>query len=221
MFPSPVEAANRAPNFPKIKDPPHWVILLLYLIISILCLFALLALQIIGVVKSLTAYFNQHSPDETWCSPAFQIADRVFDYHCTNYTVDQRAAFGIGCVDVPTEDFAHWLFWTGVGLIIEIVGQMVDLFLLIKIGRKVDVKPYLKRPWFTMVTGLSVLLVLVVVGWYKTQHQPMPTGPFVGLVTTNGSCASAVYPGGLRGSIIAWSDGVFAGLGELYTGWES
>jgi len=70
-----------------------------------------------------------------------------------------------------------------------------------------------------MLAGVIVWTTLVGIGIQRAQLLPIPKNT-VAVVFPQGniSCLTDLYPGGLRGSIVAWSDGVFQGLHTAYFG---
>ena len=80
----------------------------------------------------------------------------------------------------------------------------------------------MKRPWFSLFFGVAVLSFMVGMGVYQAQSSPLPHENGQGMPilvngTFEGVCRSDLFPGGLRGTIIAWSDAVFKGLGNVYS----
>jgi hypothetical protein len=202
------------------KKRSIWFTILL--VTSSICLVALFILQVWGMVKSFSEYKNRASRilEAPWCSPAFQIGQTVFDRDCKTYPIDNQENLGIGCIQLPG-NMASWLLGTGVVLVIEMFGQLFDAIMLIMVNSKTRCRGIkMKRPWCTMIMGVAIWGVIIGMGISQSQHQPMPTGSRVGIVQVGlgGSCACALYPGGLRSSIIAWSDGLFNGWGSVYSG---
>lgn len=82
----------------------------------------------------------------------------------------------------------------------------------------------MKRPWFSMFGGMVLLIVILILGVTDAQNLPRgiteevwivmdnPVAPFV--------CRGSLGPGGLRGEIIAWTDGLLATLRSYYFGIE-
>jgi hypothetical protein len=80
-----------------------------------------------------------------------------------------------------------------------------------------------KAPVVTMVFGGFVMLVLVIIGWIQMTN--LPTGLNSGVLgivgsdfidgtnnTRNASCLVTTYAGGVRGTLLAWTDGIFTGI---------
>lgn len=213
---SPCPSSLRQPREERSPVP----LLIFCLVVSLLCLGGLVALQIIGMIQAFLAYSTRrHEQFQVpWCSPAFQLGTKIFDRNCNVYPIDNRVGLGIGCIELPGK-MGSWLLTTGMIVAFELLGQLVDLAILTWAHAESTFQGVkMKRPWVTMILGLGIWGVLIGAGIVQTQKQPIITGPQLGIVTTSGNCTCAVYPGGLRSSIIAWSDGVFNGWGSLYAG---
>src|SRR5579862_8318842 len=192
-------------------DEPSYTFCFCVLLVSVALLVGLFALQIFGMVKAFFGYaYRRDEQFQTpWCSPAFQIGTKIFDRDGSTYVIDDRSSMGIGCVDLPG-NMATWLLATGMIVAVELIGQLIDAAVLIWVQSSKEIHGVrMRRPWITMLMGLAIWGVLIGAGITQTQKQPFVTGPHIGMVTSNGNCTCALYPGGLRSSIIAWSDGVF------------
>ena len=79
----------------------------------------------------------------------------------------------------------------------------------------------MRRPWFTMFSGLAVLGLMLVFGVVYGTVLPPGISEKVWVVTDAGTVK--VYEGelgtaGLRGAMIGWNDGVFQAWGNTYFG---
>jgi hypothetical protein len=218
-------AANRdypadyqtAPDpLPAPRSPGHIMplSLLITFILSIIFLLILFSLQIVGLVYAAMRYFNHETLIASWCSPAFDIGGVAFlpssssGSMCQSYPITPTHG-GTGCIGLPG-DQETWLMWTFIALCVEVILQVADGFLMIT-SRKWD------RPWLTMTTGVIVYISLVTAGVLRTLYLPI-SGHTVAIVNPQGTCKTDLFEGGLRGAIVAWSDGVFQGLGTAYFG---
>jgi hypothetical protein len=62
----------------------------------------------------------------------------------------------------------------------------------------------------TTLGGIVVWVAFIAVEFI--QMRALPAGLSLGIVSSmEGTCAFDAFPGGLRGTIIAWSDGLFGG----------
>ena len=125
----------------------------------------------------------------------------------------RRLSIETGCIDVPGLQ-PHWLLAVRGVLIAEIVVELIDLFILLLVNTNTkwrEVK--MKRPWSTMFSGVIVWGMLIWAGFNQTQRFPLETQSIILVGLAEGPCRSVLYPAGLRGAIIAWSDGVFESLG--------
>lgn len=83
----------------------------------------------------------------------------------------------------------------------------------------------MRRPWFTMFTGVAVLGLILVFGIIYGSTLPPGISQRVWIVTYADS--PLIYSGelgtaGLRGAIIGWNDGVFSEWKATYFGsWGS
>ena len=101
----------------------------------------------------------------------------------------------------------------------ELVVQGIDAIVLIKVNQKQrwqGVK--MQRPWNTMFFGIGVWAALIGLGVTQTKTLPLNAHVFAMTGITPDTCKTILYPAGLRGSIIAWSDGIFGGLKQEYLG---
>ena len=180
--------------------------------LSIVVFTILLSLQIIGLIFAGLRYFHHEPLVASWCSPAFDNGGEAFILtpECQVFSITPTHG-GTGCIDIPG-DQASWLLWTFIALCVEIALQIVDACLMILAKRW-------RRPWCTMSAGVIVWTTLVGIGIQRAQLLPIPKNT-VAVVFPQGniSCLTDLYPGGLRGSIVAWSDGVFQGLHTAYFG---
>jgi uncharacterized Tic20 family protein len=220
---SPLRSFKTAPAAQSRK----WSIVVFF--IAVLCLLFLLVLQCVGLVAAFRLR-GEKNLVQSWCSPAFQLGYEIFDATCATTAINEEQNLGIACVNVnagPTGGQSTWLWVTGLVLLVEIGVQIFEgivLFTPRRFSQSVadfrDKHRY-KAPVITMFFGVFVMLVLVVIGWI--QMTSLPAGLDSGLLGITGtdllggagkntSCAVATYSGGLRGVLLAWTDGVFTGI---------
>ena len=107
----------------------------------------------------------------------------------------------------------------------SIVFQTFDFFILILAKDKdrwQEIK--MKRPWFTMLGGFIILIVLTSYGTFYASRIPVGVTDNVWLFHWDGTgnfttiCTVQLNSAGLRGSTISWLDGIFNGWGPTYYG---
>ena len=185
---------------------------------SVFLFFCLVSLQIVGLVFA----FHQQAPAgpmvESWCSPAFQLGTVIYDYTCKNYTVTPTSN-STGCIKIPGAQ-SQWLAATKAILIIELLIEFVDLVILVGASNKQKFREVvkMKRPWCTMFFGVGVWAALIGLAIIQTKEYPLNGHELAMGNDVNVTCKSVIYAGGLRGTIIAWSDGVFSSWGGTYYG---
>jgi len=209
------EAAQHSQQSDSSGRDPRFSTLLLTL--STILFIAILSLQIIGLVSATHGFVGSAPQVQSYCSPAFVLGRTVYDVLCNNYTITP-VDNGTGCIDIPGNQ-NQWLQATMATLIVEIILEMLDgmTLLLVNSNRHVrEVK--MKRPWCTMFFGVAAWAVFIAVGVYQTMEYPLPAHSIAIAGPYEQTCRAELYAAGLRGTIIAWSDGIFAGLGSTYFG---
>lgn len=182
--------------------------LLLVFLLSGMFLIILFVLQVIGLAYAIRRYLEHQTELASWCSPAFVLGGTMFAADCFNSTILPTDR-GTGCVLVPG-DQVSWLQWTFTALAIEIFLELLDGMMMLRI--------YWSRPWLTIFVGIVVWSVLIAVGIARTLMLPI-AGHTVAIVDDSGvGCKTELFEGGLRGAIIAWTDGIFEGWDIVYFG---
>ena len=209
-------------NEEREKGEKNWSMLCFALVL--ITLLALIALQLAGAGEALA---KKHSTlMETWCSPALLIGNEAFSAapHCVDFLVDARSAMGVSCIEAPGSQPVY-LSLTGAIVLIQVLLEVVDFVLIFSAPEPAfNQKPRGFRqkytaPWITITVALIVAAGMIGFGVMQTTAMPagMSQGP-VGIVSqVEGVCQTFLSPGGLRGTIIAWCDGVFGGLGKAYS----
>jgi hypothetical protein len=186
------------------------------MIISVLLLIMFILLQGAGFFFSVTQFFRRHQLQlqTSWCSPAFQLGNGTFDAECTLFPITQFETLGVACVSVPGNQ-GTWLGWTAIGVLALLILEFVEMTILFTPWfRRLRVGHGYRAPIATTLAGIVVWVAFIVVGFYQMKVLPPGlsesrlgiTGEMEG-----GMCAFDAFPAELRGSIIAWSDGIFGG----------
>ncbi|ERF71235.1 hypothetical protein EPUS_08153 [Endocarpon pusillum Z07020] len=179
-----------------------------------LFLLHVLVLQILGLYHACKGSQASEPPKVRWCSPIFQPFGLVVrDGECNLYEIDQSFRKGIGCIALPGIWQQRWLRGTVIGTAFSIACEVTDILILSIVAS--DWKPLgvkMRRPWFTMFTGIAVLLVTLVFG--KLYADDLPPGITHKVWLVSKSVTPKLYSAqlesaGLRGAIIGWSDGLF------------
>lgn len=192
------------------------------LLMSVFCFITLVLLQFIGLISTGAALHRalQGGMHEKWCSPAFLDHTQVFDLSCHNYTIFLESDNAVGCIRVAGTQSA-FLKATLTVLVIEFVLEILDATLLLMTGTdaKVLKSVKLKRPWFTMFFGIGIWLALIGIGVSRGKNGALPLTEGYHVLTGVGEpCKASLHAAGLRGAIIAWSDGAFSAFGTAYIG---
>lgn len=188
---------------------------ILCMIIAVILLVASMFLQGAGLVFSIIRFLgrNQQNLQTTWCSPAFQLGNETFNSECTYFPITQYETLGIACVSVPGNQ-ATWLGWTATGLLVLLMVELSELAILfLPPFKKLRGNRHYRAPYVTTLAGIVVWVAFIVVGFSQMRALPLGLSESrLGIVSgMEGTCAFEPFPGGLRGTIIAWSDGLFGG----------
>jgi hypothetical protein len=191
--------------------------LLLVFILSVLFFIFLVALQLTGVIFAGIGYHSyrgNHTLVASWCSPAFVDGSTAYlldlNGTCQGHNISQITDRGTGCVNL-LGDQPRWLKWTAIVLAVEIGFEIFDGVLM---GFDCG---WWNRPWATMLIGITVWSALIGVAAHRIKYLPME-GHTVVIVGEEPSCVTELYQSGLRGAVIAWTDGVFAEWNNTYFG---
>jgi hypothetical protein len=197
---------------------PRWGIspLKASLLLSIVFGLTLLGLQIQGLVYISTFRAGTIRTKGSWCSPAFQMGDKVYDVGCHNYTVISPTG-RIGCIEIPTihhSSIEGTLVVGGFGVALELIEMLRILILRYTGGDSGKVR----RPWLTISFGIGVWIWLLGVGLRRAKSLPILDHRVAILEQSGMGCQTQLLPGGVRGQIIGWSDGLFAKVNYSYFG---
>lgn len=215
--------ASTAALSSSTDHPPLFTSKPLYIALtSSILLITIVALQFLGLHHAVAAA-RQPSPPVSWCSPVFApFGLAVLDGNCNVRPILQTFSKGVGCILIPGIQQMAWLKATVAGTGLSIALEAVDICILATVHsgtRWRGIK--MRRPWFTMFSGVAVLGLTLVFGIVYSTILPPGISEEVWVVTDAG--AVTVYQvqlgtAGLRGAIIGWHDGVFQGWGTTYFG---
>jgi hypothetical protein len=188
---------------------------ILCVVIAAILLVATMFLQGAGLIFAIIRFLarNKSQLQTTWCSPAFQLGNETFNSECTYFPITQYETLGIACVSVSGNQ-ATWLGWTAVGLLVLLIVELTELAILfLPPFKKFRANRGYRSPIVTTLGGIVVWVAFIVVGFVQMRALPVGLSENrLGIVSSmEGTCAFDAFPGGLRGTIIAWSDGLFGG----------
>jgi hypothetical protein len=192
---------------------------------ALLLLVALVILQIIGLHNAVVGRYEQDLRTN-WCSPLFQaFAIAVGDGNCNIHSLTPSMSNGIGCILLPAIYQKAWLTATVVLLSVSLVFEVFDMLILALVRSQHRWRgAKMRRPWFSMFTGILILFVILLFGVLTAST--LPSGitekviifrvePSLGGMTV---CRGTLTPAGIRGSILGWSDGFWKSWNETYYG---
>jgi hypothetical protein len=202
---------------------PWWQIALLLATASSL-LFALVGMQVGALVLAVTHLRDTEAPipEKVWCSPGFQLANGntdakhlIFDGTCSkNHTVSFNSQ-GTGCINLPGEQIL-WLQLTVAIISVQLLLQAVDVYLLQKYQ---NTGSWMRMtPICTMAMGVTVWTALTVIAGFQSRTYPLMSHVVAINAPQAVDCQIFLTSAGLRGEIIAWSDGVFQAFKFAYFG---
>lgn len=205
---------NNSEKFGKERRKPDAVDTLC-MIISVLLMITLVALQVSGLFFSISGFLqrNQLQLQTSWCSPAFQLGNTTVDSECTSLPITQFEGLGVACVKVPGNQ-PTWLGWTSFGLVTFLILEMAEFIVLfLPRLRNFRRRSHYRAPFVSTLAGIIVWFAFIMVAWGQMKYLPRGLNENrLGIVSAmEGTCGFEVNPGGLRGTIIAWSDGMFQG----------
>ena len=189
-------------------------------------LLGLIGLQVVGLAVA-AAHLREignggPAPQKVWCSPGFQLANGysttthlMFDGTCSrNHTVTFNSQ-GTGCISLPGDQDV-WLHLTVVFIPLQLLLQMVDVYLLQKYWNSES--PLRMRPLCTMAMGVVVWITMTFIAGTQTLSYPLVSHVVAINSPPTADCQMFLDSAGLRGEIIAWSDGVFGAFKVAYYG---
>lgn len=203
--------------------PPLFTSQPLYLALTaILLLFCVFILQILGITHALDSS-HLPAPPVSWCSPIFQpFGITVLDGNCNNWPITESFGKGVGCINISGAQQLSWLQATVAGTAIAIVLELLDCVILASVHTSTRWRGIkMRRPWFTMFSGIAVLGLVLIFGITYASMLPPGISERVWVVTQAGGVTvyeGELGPAGLRGAMIGWNDGVFKAWGSTYMG---
>ena len=208
---------------PNSEHPPLFTSKPLYIaLMALTLLLTVFMLQVFGLFYAVGAA-KDATPSVSWCSPIFQpFGVAVLDGNCNVWPIEQTFAKGVRCILIPGSQQKAWLSATVAGTSIAIVLELLDICVLASVHSSTRWRGMkMRRPWFTMFSGLAVLGLMLVFGVVYSTILPPGISEKVWVVTDAGNVT--VYEGelgtaGLRGAMIGWNDGVFQAWGNTYFG---
>ena len=97
----------------------------------------------------------------------------VMNGNCDVYGVTPNPNSGVGCIQLPAELQSNWLSGTVALISISLVFQIFDMVILTLVrshqrwrGAK------MQRPWFSMFTGILVLVIIAIFGVFNATRLP-------------------------------------------------
>jgi len=188
----------------------------------------LFILQIYGLAAAVNATHTIASTPLTvkWCSPSFRdFALAITTGNCDIYPIADSSSNGIGCISLPARQQRDWLISTIAVLGVSIAIEVIDM-LIMRVGRGRTCRGgvEINRPWLCMFFGVLSLAILVAFGTFHAARLPPGVTDVVWiyrkdpLASVGRVCHVNLKAPGLRGMIIGWSDGLFAGWGYVYHG---
>ncbi|KAI9775572.1 MAG: hypothetical protein M1835_005798 [Candelina submexicana] len=196
-------------------------------VISFLLLLAIIILQILGLVGAVRANPGNLPLPAPWCSPIFQpFGIAVRDGNCRVYNVEMSSAKGVGCILIDGTIQRGWLKGTVWGTSVALILEFFDLCILTFVNSNARPRGVqMNRPWFTMFSGLAVLLVTLIFGIIYSSELPPGITEKVWVVVNLDKptlWAGTLKSAGLRGAVIGWNDGLFEAWNDVYFGaWVS
>ena len=202
-------AVSKPPPLQWTNDSRIWVALF-----SLILFVLVLVLQLIGLVHAFGAYNAKQAPEVWWCTTLLQPSGiATIDDQCRITCVGTDDNRGIGCILMPGIWQQDWLKATIVILIAEFVLIIMDIFILYYVSK--DSKCLgiqLKRPWFSIMSGIASLLATLILGVRYANSLPPNFSNHVTVLShiEHPTLLDVrLHSAGLRGNIIGWNDGLF------------
>jgi hypothetical protein len=182
------------------------------------------ALQITGLVYAVRGR-HINKVEASWCSPMFTVFGvSALDLNCEFHTITGDPSKGIGCITLPGDRQNQWLQVTMVSLFLSILIEIADSFIMFRANEKTEIWSEhikVKRPWFTILSGLAVLGLILAIGAHDAYTLPSGTDENIWLVvnaTEPFICNGELTSAGLRGQFLGWLDGLLSSWGTTYLG---
>jgi hypothetical protein len=204
--------------------PSHRLYAAFVMFTSFVLFFAIVGLQITGLVYAFRGHNNDDNINASWCSPmfgAFGLSE--LDSDCNFHPITGDPQKGIGCVELPGARQRTWLTITMISMMLSVIIEGIDFIILTFVPLHKHLwKLELKRPWFTMVFGLAVLVLILTVGSVDAYNLPEGISERIWMIVDTGTqpfvCSGILTPAGLRGQFLGWLDGLLEGWDATYFG---
>jgi hypothetical protein len=181
-------------------------------------------LEIRGLVAAVHGLNVDHL-EVSWCSPIFTTFSlAVLDGNCNQYEITQDFKKSIGCIKMRATEQRQWLQATIVLTSLFLSIQLLDLVIMLFVNSKYRIMKAvkMKRPWFSMISGILILVVILIFGVVEASNLPKGITERVWAVMKVGNnvtaCSGSLTPAGLRGAVIGWTDGLLQSWGAAYFG---
>lgn len=195
---------------------------------AFILLLILIGLQIYGLYATIRSR-NQKDLKVQWCSPSFRDFGIALTMgNCKLYPIIDDRDSGISCIELPAEQQQEWIIGTIISLVVALACQIGDMVLLKwtqhASKRKCRGTVRLQRPWLTMFGGVTMLILLIAFGVFSANHLPSGVTDLVWIYRKEPEkavgrvCQAELKTPGLRGTIIAYTDGLFGSWGGIYFG---
>ena len=199
---------------PLPKTSPRDVrAIIILLVLSGLFGLILIILQIVGLAHAVHGSHSSEPLFQSWCATTFKIAQQVLDKNCNAYNVTASKIGAADCIQLPGNQHL-WLKWTAVGICVGIACEVIDAIVIIRLGTEGSKK---RRPWSTMILGITIWALFIGLGVTAGGTVPLSDSEILLVRRTNGSiCMSSVVPGRLWGQLLSWEEGLLSSLGASY-----
>src|SRR5438552_15409960 len=117
-------------------------------------------MQLVGFGHAVRGLHSSEPFLQTWCGPTFKIAKEVFDINCNRYDVASSKIGAADCIRMPGNQ-PTWLKWTAIGIGVGIACEIIDAIIIIRLGKEGSKK---RRPWSTMVLGITIWALFLGIG---------------------------------------------------------
>jgi hypothetical protein len=186
---------------------------IIILVLSALFGLILIILQLIGFVKAIQGFHSSEPLLQSWCATTFKIAKQVLDTNCNYHPVSPSQIGAADCIQLPGNQ-PIWLKWTAIGIGVGIVCETVDAIIIIRVGKEGSKK---RRPWSTMVLGITIWALFIGLGVTAGGDVPLSNPEILLVRRTNSSiCLTSVVPARLWGQLLSWEEGLLSSLGASY-----
>jgi hypothetical protein len=227
---SDIESQHSLPR-PRVPDETYGEDALRHSIVALVAfalLLILIALQLYGLYAAIRSR-NEKDLKVQWCSPSFRdFGIALTTGNCELFSIIDDRNSGISCIELPAEQQREWIIGTIVALVAASACQIGDMILLKwtqnDSKRKCRGTVRLQRPWLTMFGGVTMIVLLIAFGVFSANRLPSGVTELVWVYRKEPEkvvgrvCQARLKSPGLRGTIIAYTDGLFGSWGGMYFG---